>query len=60
MTHTENFNGELDFTYSISDGENEVPVHTNLTVNPVNDAPGSGVKRSRPSTRRSNSWCNAS
>ncbi|MCF7484910.1 tandem-95 repeat protein [Vibrio sp. A2-1] len=39
ITHTENFNGVLDFTYSISDGENEVLTTLDLTVNPVNDAP---------------------
>ncbi|WP_425598983.1 tandem-95 repeat protein [Vibrio splendidus] len=42
ITHTENFNGELDFTYSISDGENEVLTTLDLTVNPVNDAPEAG------------------
>ncbi|MEZ9325949.1 tandem-95 repeat protein [Vibrio cyclitrophicus] len=42
ITHTENFNGELDFTYSISDGDNEVLTTLDLTVNPVNDAPEAG------------------
>ncbi|MFA0212633.1 tandem-95 repeat protein, partial [Vibrio artabrorum] len=42
ITHTENFNGELDFTYNISDGENEVLTTLDLTVNPVNDAPEAG------------------
>ncbi|WP_060981415.1 tandem-95 repeat protein [Vibrio splendidus] len=42
ITHTENFNGELDFTYSISDGENAVLTTLDLTVNPVNDAPEAG------------------
>ncbi|MEZ8438255.1 tandem-95 repeat protein [Vibrio splendidus] len=42
ITHTENFNGELDFTYSISDGENEILTTLDLTVNPVNDAPEAG------------------
>ncbi|UOE82327.1 tandem-95 repeat protein [Vibrio splendidus] len=42
ITHTENFNGELGFTYSISDGENEVLTTLDLTVNPVNDAPEAG------------------
>ncbi|WP_409438357.1 tandem-95 repeat protein [Vibrio sp. BS-M-Sm-2] len=42
ITHTENFNGELDFTYSISDGENEVLTTLDLTVNPVNDVPEAG------------------
>ncbi|MBD1571056.1 tandem-95 repeat protein [Aliivibrio sp. S10_S31] len=42
ITHTENFNGELDFTYSVSDGENEVLTTLDLTVNPVNDAPEAG------------------
>ncbi|UPR50587.1 tandem-95 repeat protein [Vibrio cyclitrophicus] len=42
ITHTENFNGEVDFTYSISDGENEVLTTLDLTVNPVNDAPEAG------------------
>ncbi|MDG2932842.1 cadherin-like domain-containing protein, partial [Vibrio parahaemolyticus] len=34
ITHTENFNGELDFTYNISDGENDVLTTLDLTVNP--------------------------
>ncbi|WP_038867462.1 tandem-95 repeat protein [Vibrio jasicida] len=42
ITHTENFNGELDFTYNISDGENDVLTTLDLTVNPVNDAPDAG------------------
>ncbi|MFH0217276.1 tandem-95 repeat protein [Vibrio alginolyticus] len=42
ITHTENFNGELDFTYNISDGENDVLTTLDLTVNPVNDAPEAG------------------
>ncbi|WP_442852138.1 tandem-95 repeat protein [Vibrio sp. MED222] len=42
ITHTENFNGELDFTYSINDGDNEVLTTLDLTVNPVNDAPEAG------------------
>ncbi|ERM57531.1 tandem-95 repeat protein [Vibrio cyclitrophicus] len=42
ITHTENFNGELDVTYSISDGDNEVLTTLDLTVNPVNDAPEAG------------------
>ncbi|MUK61846.1 tandem-95 repeat protein [Aliivibrio fischeri] len=42
ITHTENFNGELDFTYNINDGENEVLTTLDLTVNPVNDAPEAG------------------
>ena len=42
ITHTENFNGELDFSYSISDGDNEVLTTLDLTVNPVNDAPEAG------------------
>ncbi|MCS0432639.1 tandem-95 repeat protein [Vibrio diabolicus] len=42
ITHTENFNGELDFTYNISDGENDVLTTLALTVNPVNDAPEAG------------------
>ncbi|WP_420031229.1 tandem-95 repeat protein [Vibrio toranzoniae] len=42
ITHTDNFNGELDFTYSISDGDNEVLTTLDLTVNPVNDAPEAG------------------
>ncbi|HDM8167488.1 TPA: tandem-95 repeat protein [Vibrio harveyi] len=42
ITHTENFNGELDFTYNISDGENDVLSTLDLTVNPVNDAPEAG------------------
>ncbi|MEZ9300549.1 tandem-95 repeat protein [Vibrio splendidus] len=42
ITHTENFNGELDFTYSISDGDSEVLTTLDLTVNPVNDAPEAG------------------
>ncbi|MEZ9718173.1 tandem-95 repeat protein [Vibrio cyclitrophicus] len=42
ITHTENFNSELDFTYSISDGDNEVLTTLDLTVNPVNDAPEAG------------------
>ncbi|PTP15251.1 polymer-forming cytoskeletal family protein [Vibrio sp. 10N.286.51.C3] len=42
ITHTENFNGELEFTYSISDGDNEVLTTLDLTVNPVNDAPEAG------------------
>ncbi|MHA2759571.1 tandem-95 repeat protein [Vibrio harveyi] len=42
ITHTENFNGELDFTYNISDGENDVLTMLDLTVNPVNDAPEAG------------------
>ncbi|MGI9945671.1 tandem-95 repeat protein [Vibrio hyugaensis] len=42
ITHTENFNGELDFTYNISDGEYDVLTTLDLTVNPVNDAPEAG------------------
>ncbi|MGD1457154.1 tandem-95 repeat protein, partial [Vibrio harveyi] len=42
VAHTENFNGELDFTYNISDGENDVLTTLDLTVNPVNDAPEAG------------------
>ncbi|ELA6590138.1 tandem-95 repeat protein [Vibrio alginolyticus] len=42
ITHTENFNGELDFTYNISDGENDVLTTLDLIVNPVNDAPEAG------------------
>nr|WP_122032199.1 tandem-95 repeat protein [Aliivibrio sp. EL58] len=42
ITHTENFNGELDFTYNISDGESEVLTTLDLRVNPVNDAPEAG------------------
>ncbi|MBS9993095.1 tandem-95 repeat protein [Vibrio alginolyticus] len=42
ITHTENFNGELDFTYNISDGEDDVLTMLDLTVNPVNDAPEAG------------------
>ncbi|CAE6952418.1 COG2931 RTX toxins and related Ca2 -binding proteins [Vibrio sp. B1ASS3] len=42
ITHTENFNGELDFTYNVSDGENDVLTTLDLTVNPVNDAPEAG------------------
>ncbi|MGR5457017.1 cadherin-like domain-containing protein, partial [Vibrio alfacsensis] len=39
ITPEENFNGELDFTYTVSDGEENVVTTLDLTVNPVNDAP---------------------
>ncbi|GAL38278.1 T1SS secreted agglutinin RTX [Vibrio maritimus] len=42
ITPEENFNGELDFTYTVSDGEENVVTTLDLTVNPVNDAPDAG------------------
>ncbi|MFA0442401.1 tandem-95 repeat protein, partial [Vibrio sp. 10N.222.51.C12] len=42
ITPDENFNGELDFTYTVSDGEENVITTLDLTVNPVNDAPDAG------------------
>ncbi|MGR5473996.1 tandem-95 repeat protein, partial [Vibrio astriarenae] len=35
----ENFNGELDLTFDISDGIETVSSHIDLTVRPINDAP---------------------
>ncbi|MGR5503092.1 tandem-95 repeat protein, partial [Vibrio sp. DNB22_10_4] len=42
ITPEENFNGELDFTYTVSDGDENVVTSLDLTVNPVNDAPDAG------------------
>ncbi len=42
ITPAENWNGELDFTYSIFDGTENLVANLDLTVNPVNDAPDAG------------------
>ncbi|WP_051333590.1 tandem-95 repeat protein [Aliagarivorans marinus] len=42
ITHTENFNGDIDFTFDVSDGVDVVATTLDLTVNPVNDAPDAG------------------
>ncbi|MCV5735904.1 cadherin-like domain-containing protein, partial [Escherichia coli] len=39
VTPSENFNGDIAFTYEVSDGELSVANEMTLTVNPVNDIP---------------------
>nr|WP_086937415.1 tandem-95 repeat protein [Thaumasiovibrio occultus] len=42
ITPAENFNGEVEFTFDITDGVDVVATELDLTVNPVNDAPDAG------------------
>ena len=39
ITPDENFNGDIDISFDISDGTNTVQVSADLTVNPINDLP---------------------
>ncbi|MCK8077448.1 tandem-95 repeat protein, partial [Vibrio sp. 1CM2L] len=39
ITPDENFNGDIDISFDISDGTNTVQASADLTVNPVNDLP---------------------
>ncbi|MDN2483094.1 tandem-95 repeat protein [Vibrio agarivorans] len=39
VTPSENFNGQIEFTYEVTDGELSTPNTVNLDVTPVNDAP---------------------
>ncbi|MEZ8071813.1 tandem-95 repeat protein, partial [Vibrio kanaloae] len=39
ITPDENFNGDIDISFDISDGSNTVQASADLTVNPVNDLP---------------------
>ncbi|WP_435532831.1 tandem-95 repeat protein [Vibrio hippocampi] len=39
LTPDADYNGDIDFTFDVSDGDQIVSTDLNLTVNPVNDAP---------------------
>ncbi|WP_284204124.1 tandem-95 repeat protein, partial [Psychromonas marina] len=39
VTPSENFNGDITFSYDVSDGETDTPTELTLTVNPINDGP---------------------
>ncbi|WP_420006998.1 cadherin-like domain-containing protein, partial [Vibrio cholerae] len=39
ITPSENFYGDIEFTYDVTDGEEVVAAGLDLTVTPVNDAP---------------------
>ncbi|MDO6777591.1 tandem-95 repeat protein, partial [Shewanella sp. 3_MG-2023] len=39
VTPSADFNGDIVFSYDVSDGETDTPTELTLTVNPINDAP---------------------